>query len=241
MIELTPARRALPPSGRCRTRRTTSRCCASRCPRRSRRRASTPERCIGIATDFTACSPLPHATARVHARSRHACRSCGSTTRRSGQADRINAARRASRGWRATAGASPPSGQFAKALQLLEEEPELYARDGPLDRGRGLDRLAAVRARDAQRRARRATRRIHQDGALSRAARSCAALDPRFADFVEDKLDGPLPAAGGPRRRPDRPRRRPGRACGPGSRWRSATSTPTSPRPRPRRSSPASC
>ena len=41
--------------------------------------------------------------------------------------------------------------QFAKALQVLEEDREIYEAAEPLDRGRGLDRLAALRPRDAER------------------------------------------------------------------------------------------
>ncbi len=41
--------------------------------------------------------------------------------------------------------------EFAKALQVLEEDPRPTSRTDRCDRGRRLDRLAAVRARDAQR------------------------------------------------------------------------------------------
>ena len=41
--------------------------------------------------------------------------------------------------------------QFAKALQLLEEDPEIYRPRRAVDRGRGLDHLAAHRHRDAER------------------------------------------------------------------------------------------
>ena len=53
---------------------------------------------------------------------------------------------RASRGSAGTAARSPPSGSSPRALQLLEEDPEIYARGGPLDRGGRLDHLAAVPA-----------------------------------------------------------------------------------------------
>ena len=89
--------------------------------------------------------------------------------------------------------------EFAKGLQLLEEDPELYARDGPLRRGGGLDRLAAHAAATSATRAPPATR------ASTRTARYpdrdfLAALNPGFAGFAEDKLaarDRPARRRGG--------------------------------------------
>ena len=69
------------------------------------------------------------------------------------QADRINALA-AERGepWLPRYGGLISSEwEFAKALQVLEEDPEVYDRDGALDRGRRLDRVAALRPRDPQR------------------------------------------------------------------------------------------
>ena len=54
-----PAPSACRRTGRCRCPRTTARCCAARCRRRSPRPAIDPADVIGIATDFTACTVLP--------------------------------------------------------------------------------------------------------------------------------------------------------------------------------------
>ena len=69
------------------------------------------------------------------------------------QADRINAlAHERGEPWIARYGGKISSEwQFAKALQLLEEDPEIYDRARALDRGGRLDHLAAVRHRDPQR------------------------------------------------------------------------------------------
>ena len=56
----------------------------------------------------------------------------------------------ASRGCRRYGGRISSEWFFAKALQILDEAPEVYARAGPPDRGRRLGRLAAHRRRDAQ-------------------------------------------------------------------------------------------
>ena len=71
--------------------------------------------------------------------------SCGSTTppsrRRTGSTRWPTSA--ASRGSRRYGGKISAEWQFAKALQLLEEDPEIYRPGRPLDRGRRLDHLAA--------------------------------------------------------------------------------------------------
>ena len=147
---------------------------------------------------------VPRSRASRAARTR--TRSCGSTTRPRRQADRINALA-AERGepWLARYGGRISSEwEFAKALQVLEEDPEVYDADGALDRGGRLDRLAAVR------RARRATsctagyKGIHQDGRYpsprlpGRARRALRRLRRRQARRTRSS---PL---GAPRRRPDR-------------------------------------
>ena len=214
----------------------------------SRRRASTPRDVVGIGTDFTASTPLPvladgtplcqvagfedrpHAYVKLwkhHAAQRHA--------------DRVNAvAEERGEPWLARYGGRISSEwEFAKALQVLEEDPEAYERDGPLDRGRRLDRLAALRARDAQRLHRRLQghppgRRLSVRGLPARARRRASPASSRQAR-------GPAVAARRTRRGPHRARPRSGRACRRASRSRSATSTRTSPRPAARRSTPARC
>ena len=111
------------------------------------------------------------------------------------QADRINALA-AERGepWLARYGGRISSEwEFAKALQVLEEDPEVYERDGPLGRGRRLDRLAALRRARRATSARRATRASTRTAA-TRPRTTSRALDERFAGFVADKLEGPLVA-----------------------------------------------
>ena len=204
--------------------------------RRARRRSSA------IGTDFTACTPLPVLAdgtplcrlAELRAAARTPSRSCGSTTPRS---RRPTASTRSPRErgepWLARYGGRISSEwEFAKALQVLEEDPEVYDAHGPLDRGRRLDRLAALRRRDAQ----RLHRRLQGDPPGRRATRRddyLRALEPAFAGFVADKLEHPLSPLGGRAGGLTARGRRRGPGCPRASRSPSATSTRTSPR-RPR-------
>ena len=125
-------------TGRCRTPRTTATCCATRCPAALAAPASTRPQVVGIGIDFTACTvlpaladgtplcELPELRDRPHAYVKlwkhHAAQP---------QADRINAlAARARRGVDRPVrrARSPRSGSSPRALQLLEEDPEIYAR-----------------------------------------------------------------------------------------------------------------
>ena len=78
--------------------------------------APTARRCASCAELARPPARLPEA---VEAPRRAARRPTASTRSR---------ASAASRGWRATAGGSPSEWEFAKALQVLEEDPEIYAR-----------------------------------------------------------------------------------------------------------------
>ena len=118
-----------------------------------------PGQVVGIGTDFTACTvlparrdgtplcQLPGLEGRPHAYPKlwkhHAAQP---------QADRINAlAHERGEPWIGRYGGKISSEwQFAKGLQLLEEDPERLPAGGPLDRGGRLDHLAAVRHRDPQ-------------------------------------------------------------------------------------------
>ena len=175
-----PARRRPVPrcrrTGRCRTRTTTSRCCASPSPRRSPPAASTRPTSSGSAPTSPparCCRPWP--TARRCAELPELARAARTPTPKlwkhhaaQPQADRINAlaarARRAVDRPRTAAG-SPPSGSSRRPCSCSRRTRRSTPRRA-LDRGRRLDRLAAVRRGDPQRRAPPATRAILQDGAL---------------------------------------------------------------------------
>ena len=119
-----------------------------------------PEAIVGIATDFTASTPMPvlrdgtplcevegfrerpHAYPKLwkhHAAQAQAERVTGLAAER-GEAWLARYGGRISSEW-----------EFAKALQVLDEAPEHLRGDRALDRGRRLDRLGALRARDPQR------------------------------------------------------------------------------------------
>lgn len=154
---------------------------------------------IGVGTDFTASTPLPtladgtplcelerfadrpHAYVKLwkhHAAQR--------------QADRINAvARERGEPWLDRYGGLISSEwEFAKALQLLEEDPEVY---------RAMERW--VEAADwivwqltgtyVRNNCTAGYKGIRQDGAYP-SREYLAALNPEFADFVEQKLDQPI-------------------------------------------------
>jgi L-ribulokinase len=158
-----------------------------------------PARVIGIGTDFTACTmvpttgdgtPLcdlpelagdPHAYVKLWRH--HAAQP---------QADRINAlARERGEKWLPRYGGLISSEwEFAKALQLLEEAPEVYS---VMERWvEAADwivwRLTGVYVRNA---CSAGYKGIHQDGEYP-TADFLAELNPAFADFVTEKLDQPI-------------------------------------------------
>jgi L-ribulokinase len=161
-----------------------------------------PERVVGIATDFTACTILPtlrdgtplceldELRGRPHAYPKlwkhHAAQP---------QADRINATA-AERGeaWLARYGGKISSEwQYAKGLQLLEEDPEIYAR---------AERFIEAADWIVWQLCGQETRNVgtagykgnFQDGHYP-SPEFLAALNPGFAGFVE-KLDHPLSTFG---------------------------------------------
>ncbi|MER6064975.1 ribulokinase [Streptomyces sp. NPDC001792] len=158
-----------------------------------------PEQIIGIGTDFTACTvlpvladgtplcELPEYTARPHAYVKlwrhHAAQ---------GQAERINAlAAELGEPWLERYGGKISSEwEFAKALQVLEEDPEIYHRTE-----RWLEaadwivwRLCGTYVRNA---CTAGYKGQYQDGAYP-SPDHLAALHPDFAGFVTDKLDQPI-------------------------------------------------
>jgi L-ribulokinase len=158
-----------------------------------------PEQVIGIATDFTASTPLPvladgtplcrlpDLADRPHAYPKlwkhHAAQA---------QADRINAVA-AERGeaWLARYGGRISSEwEFAKALQVLDEDPEIYAR---MDRWvEGADWIVwQLCGEETRNTCTAGYKAIFQDGGFP-SEDYLRALDERFADFVTAKIGGPL-------------------------------------------------
>ncbi|MEU0029127.1 ribulokinase [Streptomyces sp. NPDC006335] len=158
-----------------------------------------PEQVIGIGTDFTACTmvptladgtplcELPALAGRPHAYVKlwrhHAAQA---------QADRINAlAEERKEPWLPRYGGKISSEwEFAKALQVLEEDPEVYGR---MERWvEAADwivwRLSGTYVRNA---CTAGYKGQYQDGGYPSSA-YLGALHPDFAGFVTDKLDQPI-------------------------------------------------
>jgi L-ribulokinase len=162
-----------------------------------------PAAVIGIATDFTACTvmpttadgtplcQLPGMAGRPHSYPKlwkhHAAQP---------QADRINAlAHERREPWIARYGGKISSEwQFAKALQLLDEDPEIYqqARRWIEAADWIIWQLSGTETRNA---CTAGYKGIFQDGTYP-ARGFLAGLDPRFADFAVDKLEHPVSPLG---------------------------------------------
>ncbi|HET9898820.1 MAG TPA: ribulokinase [Streptosporangiaceae bacterium] len=154
-----------------------------------------PAQVIGIGTDFTACTVLPvladgtplcqvpDLRCRPHAYVKlwkhHAAQP---------QADRINAlAHETHQDWIARYGGKISSEwEFAKALQLLEEDPDLYARTERWVEAADwiIWQLTGTESRNA---CTAGYKGIYQDGRYP-SEEFLAALDPRFASFAAGKL-----------------------------------------------------
>ncbi|MDP9293451.1 MAG: ribulokinase, partial [Actinomycetota bacterium] len=162
-----------------------------------------PEQVVGIATDFTASTPLPVLTdgtplcelpglgERPHAYPKlwkhHAAQE---------HADRINELA-AERGepWLARYGGRISSEwEFAKALQMLEEDPEVYERTE-----RWIEAADWIVWQLCGRETRNACtagfKGIYQDDAYP-SAEFLAALNPAFTGFAAEKLEHPLSPLG---------------------------------------------
>ncbi|WP_371673707.1 ribulokinase [Streptomyces sp. NBC_00289] len=162
-----------------------------------------PEQVIAIGTDFTACTvlpvlddgtplcELPDLTDRPHAYVKlwrhHAAQA---------QAERITAlAEERKEGWlRRYGGRISSEWEFAKALQVLEEDPEVYGRTE-----RWVEvadwivwQLCGTYVRNA---CTAGYKGQFQDGAYP-SRDYLTALNPGFADFVTDKLDHPIAQLG---------------------------------------------
>jgi L-ribulokinase len=162
-----------------------------------------PEQVIGIGTDFTACTvlpvladgtplcELPGLEGRPHAYVKlwrhHAAQA---------QADRITAvaAERKEPWLQRYGGKISSEWEFAKALQLLEEDPELYERtDRWIEAADWIVwRLSGTYLRNA---CTAGYKGQLQDGAYP-SPEYLAALNPAFADFVTAKLEHPIAQLG---------------------------------------------
>jgi L-ribulokinase len=163
-----------------------------------------PAQVIGVATDFTAstCMPalssgtplcqLPGLAARPHAYAKlwkhHAAQP---------QADRINAAahERQEKWINRYGGKISSEWQFAKALQVLDEDPEIYQRaDRWIEAADWIIwQLCGSETRNA---CTAGYKGIFQDGQYP-SRDYLAALDPSFASFAADKLAHPISPLGG--------------------------------------------
>jgi L-ribulokinase len=165
-----------------------------------------PGQVIGVATDFTAstCMPvladaagtplcqLPDLAGRPHAYPKlwkhHAAQP---------QADRINAAahERHEKWINRYGGKISSEWQFAKALQVLDEDPEIYQlADRWIEAADWIIwQLCGTETRNA---CTAGYKGIFQDGHYP-SPDFLAALDPRFASFAADKLDHPIAPLGG--------------------------------------------
>ncbi len=160
---------------------------------------ASPADVIGIGTDFTACTVLP-----VTADGTPLCEQPGFADRphawpklwkhhaAQGQADRINAlARERGEPWLARyGGAISAEWQFAKALQVLEEDPQAYAAfDLWVEAADWIIwELCGALVRNP---CTAGYKGIYQDGTYP-SPEYLAALHPDFSRFAEEKLAGPM-------------------------------------------------
>ncbi len=151
---------------------------------------------IGIATDFTACTVLPTTAdgvplCEVHewAQRPHAWVKLWRHHAAQPQADRINAlAAERDESWLARYGGLISSEwEFAKALQVLEEDPEVYAATARWVEAADwiVWQLCGTYVRNA---CTAGYKGIRQDGAYP-SREFLAALNPSFASFVDEKLE----------------------------------------------------
>jgi L-ribulokinase len=157
-----------------------------------------PAEVVGIATDFTACTVLPALADGTPlceveglAGEPHAWPKLWKHHAGQGQADRINAlAVERGEPWVGRYGGKQSSEwEFAKALQVLEEAPEVYGRCQRWIEAADwiVWELTGEESRNA---CTAGYKGIYQDGAYP-SAEFLAALDPRFADFPQTRLEPP--------------------------------------------------
>ncbi|QVQ53585.1 ribulokinase [Spiractinospora alimapuensis] len=165
----------------------------------------TPDQVIGIGTDFTACTVLPTRidgtplceidglTDRSHAYPKlwkhHAAQA---------EADMVNAAarRRAEKWLDRYGGRVSAEWQFAKALQVLREDPDVFARS---DRWiEAADWIVwELSGRETRNVCSAGYKGLHQDGDWP-SREYLASVAPGFEGVVDDKMRGPLSHLGQP-------------------------------------------
>ncbi|HEX6695470.1 MAG TPA: ribulokinase [Solirubrobacteraceae bacterium] len=162
-----------------------------------------PEEVVGIATDFTASTPLPVLADGTPlcqlpelAERPHAYPKLWKHHAAGGQAERINAVARERREpWLARYGGLISSEwEFAKGLQIREEDPEVYER---------MDRFVEAAdwivwqlcGRETRNTCTAGYKGIFQDGGYP-SEDYLRALDEGFANFVSEKIGGPLDPLG---------------------------------------------
>jgi L-ribulokinase len=176
----------------------------------------SPTQIIGIGTDFTACTVLPTTRDGTPlcqlpglAGTPHAYPKLWKHHAAQPQADQINAlAHERGEPWTGRYGGKISSEwQFAKGLQLLAEDPDIYARaDRWIEAADWIIwQLTGTETRNA---CTAGYKGIYQDGHYP-SQEFLAALDPRFATFAADKLDHPIMPLGA----------RAGSLTGPAARW----------------------
>jgi L-ribulokinase len=163
-----------------------------------------PAQIVGIGTDFTACTVLPVLAdgtplcelPGLHGRP-HAYPKLWKHHAAQPQADRINAlARSRAEPWLSRYGGRiSAEWEFAKALQLLEEDPEIYQRTARWIEAADwiIWQLAGVETRNA---CTAGYKGIYQDGKYP-SREFLAALNPGFAGFADKKLAAPIAPLGG--------------------------------------------
>ena len=131
--------------------------------------------------------------------------SCGSTTPRSRTptASTTSPGERAEPWLRRYGGLISSEWEFAKGLQLLEEDPRALRAGGPVVEAADWI-IWQLTGRLRAQRVHRRLQGLHQDGRYPDRD-FLAALNPAFAGFAEDKLAGPIGRLGDPAGQADRP------------------------------------
>jgi L-ribulokinase len=158
---------------------------------------------VGIATDFTACTVLPTsadgtplALAPEFAARPHAWPKLWKHHAAQGQADRINAlAHERKEAWiNRYGGKISAEWQYAKALQVLEEDPDVYA--ACIRWIEAADWIVwQLTGEESRNTCTAGYKGIHQEGSYP-SEEYLGALHPGFADFARTRLEHPLAPLG---------------------------------------------